>query len=153
MFKLTLWRHYITHTLDRYPLMQCNESLLLLGQVIGVRAMGLTEGGCSPLWNFQIATFRQKSGNIRAKLNFVQAMGKHIRARDSPPPPPPNETRPVRIWVKPQVERYPVLGGGGEGALDFHLDGGGGCRWGVENLTLSQTARRTKNTPCHNIPY
>ena len=34
---------------------------------------------------------------------------------------------------------------GGGGALDFHLDGGGGgCRWGVENLTLSQTARRTR---------
>ena len=34
--------------------------------------------------------------------------------------------------------------------------GGRGCRWqggGGENLTQSQTARRTKNTPCHNIPY
>ena len=30
----------------------------------------------------------------------------------------------------------------GVGALDFHLDGG--CRWGVENMTLSQTARPTK---------
>ena len=36
-------------------------------------------------------------------------------------------------------------------ALTSHLDGG--CRWKGENLTLSQTARRTKNTPCHNIPY
>ena len=30
---------------------------------------------------------------------------------------------------------------------------GGGGAAGGENLTLSQTARRTKNTPCHNIPY
>ena len=42
----------------------------------------------------------------------------------------------------------PSPGGGGGGALSSQLDGGA-----VENLTLSQTARRTKNTPCHNIPY
>ena len=42
-------------------------------------------------------------------------------------------------------------GAGGGGALDFQVDGGGAT--GFENLTLSQCARRTKNTPCHNIPY
>ena len=49
----------------------------------------------------------------------------------------------------------------GGGALDSSLDGGGGHsthHWtggGVplENLTLSQTARRTKNTPCLKLSY
>ena len=48
-------------------------------------------------------------------------------------------------------KRCHVPGGGG-GALDFHVDGGGGVPLGVENLTLSQCARCTKYTPCHNIP-
>ena len=39
----------------------------------------------------------------------------------------------------------------GGGALDFQVDGG--VPLGFENLTLSQCARRTKNTPWHNIPY
>ena len=52
----------------------------------------------------------------------------------NPPPPPP----------------YGKCPGG---ALDFHVDGGGGVPLGVENLTLSQCARCTKITPCHNIPY
>ena len=34
-------------------------------------------------------------------------------------------------------------GGGGGTRLSF----GRGCRWGVKTLTLSETARRTKNTP------
>ena len=42
--------------------------------------------------------------------------------------------------------------GGGGGHL--HIDGDGDVPLGGgENLTLSQTARRTKNTPCDNIPY
>ena len=45
-----------------------------------------------------------------------------------------------------------VTGGGG-GHSTFMWTGGGGVPLGVENLTLSQTARCTKNTPCHNIPY
>ena len=40
-------------------------------------------------------------------------------------------------------------GGGGHSTFMWT----GRCRWGVENLTLSQCARCTKNTPCHNIPY
>ena len=40
---------------------------------------------------------------------------------------------------------------GGGGALASQL--GMGVLLRVENLTLCQTARRTKNTPCHNIPY
>ena len=44
-----------------------------------------------------------------------------------------------------------TCGGGGDSTLCGR--GGGGGRWGVENLTLSQCARCTKNTPCHNIPY
>ena len=40
--------------------------------------------------------------------------------------------------------------GGGEGALDFQM--GRGVPLGVQNLTLSQTARHTNTTPCHNIP-
>ena len=44
-----------------------------------------------------------------------------------------------------------LLDPGGGGALDFHVDGGG-VPLGVENLTLSQCARCTKYTPCHNIP-
>ena len=43
--------------------------------------------------------------------------------------------------------------GGGGGHSTFTVDGGGGVPLGVENLTLSQCARCTKNTPCHNIPY
>ena len=38
-----------------------------------------------------------------------------------------------------------VMSPGGGGALDFHVDGGG-VPLGVENLTLSQTARCTRNT-------
>ena len=41
-------------------------------------------------------------------------------------------------------------GGGGGTRLS---SGRGGVPLGFENLTLSQCARRTKNTPCHNIPY
>ena len=41
-------------------------------------------------------------------------------------------------------------GGGGGGT---RLRMGRGVPLGCQNLTLSQTARRTKNTPCHNIPY
>ena len=44
----------------------------------------------------------------------------------------------------------PEGGGGGGTRLSF---GRGGGAAGGRNLTLSQTARRTKNTPCHNIPY
>ena len=33
------------------------------------------------------------------------------------------------------------------------LSCGRGVPLGVENMTLSQCARCTKNTPCHNIPY
>ena len=42
-------------------------------------------------------------------------------------------------------------GGGGTRLLNWI----GGCRsgGGGQNLTLSYCARRTKNTPCHNIPY
>ena len=44
--------------------------------------------------------------------------------------------------------------GGGGGHSTFQVDGGGGgVPLGFENLTLSQCARRTQNTPCHNIPY
>ena len=39
--------------------------------------------------------------------------------------------------------------GGGSTQLSF----GRGVLLGGENRTLSQTARRTKTTPCHNIPY
>ena len=39
----------------------------------------------------------------------------------------------------------------GGGALASQM--GRGVPLGVQNLTLSQTARHTKNTPCHNIPY
>ena len=41
------------------------------------------------------------------------------------------------------------------GALTSQLGSGGaaGGGGGGQNLTLSQTARRTKKTPCHNIPY
>ena len=38
----------------------------------------------------------------------------------------------------------------------FYPGGGGGTHLSAgrgENQTLSQTARRTKNTPFHNIPY
>ena len=38
--------------------------------------------------------------------------------------------------------------GGGGGGLYFHVNGGGGVPLWVENLTLSQCARCTKNTPC-----
>ena len=51
-------------------------------------------------------------------------------------------------YVSGQEKKYP----GGTSILTVT----GTCRWGGgggENLTLSQTARRTKNTPCHNIPY
>ena len=34
-----------------------------------------------------------------------------------------------------------------------YFEGRGGVPLGFENLTLSQCARLTKNTPCHNIPY
>ena len=46
------------------------------------------------------------------------------------------------IW-----ERDRGGGGGGYSPLKWT-----GVPLGGENLTLSQTARRTKNTPCHNIP-
>ena len=52
------------------------------------------------------------------------------------------------IWIKI------VMGGGGGGGhstLSQLVGGAAGGRG--ENPTLSQTARRTKNTPCHNIPY
>ena len=54
-------------------------------------------------------------------------------------------------FIRLQIYSEPREGGGG--ALDFQVDGGGGVPLGFENLTLSQCARRTKNTPCHNIPY
>ena len=43
-----------------------------------------------------------------------------------------------------------IPGGGGHSTFKWT---GGGVPLGFENLTLSQCARRTKNTPCHNIPY
>ena len=58
----------------------------------------------------------------------------------------PNAIMQFTNSVKKQMILTP---GGGGGALDFHL-GRGGVPLGVENLTLSQTTRRAKNTPCPN---
>ena len=54
------------------------------------------------------------------------------------------------MFFRPAVAKNTFVsrGGGGHSPLKWV----GGCRWGVQNLTLSQTARRTKTTPCHNIP-
>ena len=51
------------------------------------------------------------------------------------------------IW-NCSLTRWTPPGGGGHSPLNWV----GGAA-GVQNLTLSQTARRTRNTPCHNIPY
>ena len=48
--------------------------------------------------------------------------------------------------MKKQLLRAVIYRGGGGTRLSL----GRGVPLGVENLTLSQTARRTKNTPCHN---
>ena len=71
-----------------------------------------------------------------------------------PPPPPPSKHHDavpdpnilIRLSGKGE-ERFP--GGGGHSPLNWV----GGAAGAVQNLTLSQTARRTKNTLCHNIPY
>ena len=66
---------------------------------------------------------------VEARYNR-KTLYRSLNMHGSPPPPP--------------------RGGGGGGALDSQM--GMGVPLGVQNLTLSQTARRTKNTPCHNIP-
>ena len=61
-------------------------------RTIGAQGMGQGEGGGEGCRIFQIAIFRQKASNFRAKpLAF--------RARDFSPP-PPNETGPVRLWLE-----------------------------------------------------
>ena len=58
-------------------------------------------------------------------------------------PPLPKQTLVYPFYIYPGVGAPPYWRWLGRAA-----GGGGG-----ENLTLSQTARHTKNTPCHNIPY
>ena len=55
------------------------------------------------------------------------------------------------VYLSQSVQWNLNLNPGGGGHSTSQLDRG--CRWGAQNLTLSYCARRTKNTPCHNIPY